>query len=99
MDRAQTTPAEWQPMSAVPLIEDQSVLLLTNTGVVEARYSPGQWSEDREGASYDGPVWVCCDDTFQIEIEEIGEDPIEWHHGSAVGWLPRSVLPIAPESV
>lgn len=87
----------WRDMQTVPLVDDAPILLLTSyNGVTEARYSPGYWTDHHEGREYSGPVWVCGDDEWQIEIEEISKDPSEWRHGSALGWLPRSALPAPP---
>lgn len=93
------TPPGWNPMSIVPLVEDEQILLVTSyNGVTEARFSPGYWTDHYEGREYNGPVWVCGDDEWQIEIEETSEDTAEWRHGSAIGWLPRTALPAAPEA-
>lgn len=89
----------WRTINTVPLVPDEPLLLLSRIhGVVEAWYSPGYWSEETPDhpREYSGPAWVCGDDAFQIEIEEIGRDPANWHHGEAIGWLPRSVLPAPP---
>lgn len=84
--------SEWQPIETVPMKEDVGLLLLTSVGVTEARYSSGYWSRSIDGDEWNGPVWVCCDDTWQIEIEQIGEN--DFHHGQATHWMP---LPEPPK--
>jgi hypothetical protein len=73
------------PMATVP--RDRPVLLLTKTGIVSAWFAPGEWTEHYEyGREYNGPVWVCNDDQFQIEVEEISQDPADDDHNGCLGW-------------
>jgi hypothetical protein len=94
---AQVAPTGWRAMATAPRDENIQVLLLTKThGVTEARWGPGQWDENMpEGPrEYSGAVWVCGDDAWQIEVEEL---PDGYHDGDAVGWLPRAALPETPD--
>jgi hypothetical protein len=74
--------------------ETHILLFTTCHGIVEAWFSPGQWHDYHEGREYDGPVWVCADDAFQIEIEEIPPEYGGFHHGTATHWMP---LPEPPK--
>jgi hypothetical protein len=85
----------WLSMKTAPRDEDTSIMLFTRRGQVEARFSPGYWTETLEGREYNGPVWVCCDDTFQIEIEHTGPD--EYHDGEALFWRPLFQKPITEQ--
>ncbi len=78
-------------MSSAPKKENIEIILLTKTGIVSAYYSPGRWSDETPDhpKEYDGPVWVCYDDQFQIEIEETPDGD----YCEALGWLPRDSLP------
>lgn len=64
----------------------KEILLWTTSGVTQARYAAGEWHDYLEGREYDGPVWVCCDDHWQIEIEECSKNRREWYHGEAKYW-------------
>lgn len=75
----------WQPIATAPRDETHILLFTTVHGQVEAWFSAGGWSETIDGREYDGPVWVCGDDAFQIEIEEI---PDGYHDGAATHWMP-----------
>jgi hypothetical protein len=87
---------EWKPIETVPR-DGSQVLLFTKThGVTEARFSAGEWSEHHEyGRQYDGPVWVCGDDAWQIEVEE---GPDGFHDGEATHWMPVMSPPVANAS-
>lgn len=90
------TPKGWNPMRDAPRDGSQIIALHRTHGVMEARFSPGSWSEDTPvaPAEYDGAVWVLGDDVAQVEVEECGADaPEPFHDGELVGWLPRSALP------
>jgi len=81
----------WMPIETAPLDETE-ILILTSRGVTQARFSPGEWTTHHEyGPEYSGAVWVCCDDTWQVEIEETPEGNF---HGEATHWMP---LPEAPQ--
>ena len=64
--------------------DGKPVLIRTNTGVVEAWWKKGGWSEDPQYPLYDfsGFVWVCYGDKFQEELDD------------ATHWMP---LPADPE--
>lgn len=85
----------WLRMDKAPRDGSQVLLLSKMHGVVEARFSPGEWSEATPDhpREYSGAVWVCGDDVFQIEVEETPEG---YDDGEAIGWLPRAVLPEGP---
>ena len=86
----------WQPIETAPR-DGTSVLLFTAChGITQAWFSAGEWEEHYEyGPQYNGPVWVCADDAFQIEVEEMGPDVDDMHHGTATHWQP---LPPPPET-
>jgi len=84
------TATDWKPIETAPL-DGSEILILTAIGATQARFAPGGWSDHHEGREYYGPVWVCCDDKWQIEIEDCGKDGM--HHGMATHWMP---LPAAP---
>jgi len=85
----------WQPIETAPK-EGSEILILTSAGVTQARFSPGEWHDYQEGREYDGPVWVCCDDKWLIEIEDCGEHGM--NHGTASHWMPLPALPRAERS-
>lgn len=78
----------WQPISTAPLDGTHVLLFTTTHGMVEAWFAPGEWHDYLEGREYDGPAWVCGDDAFQIEIEELPEEYGGLHHGAATHWMP-----------
>jgi hypothetical protein len=47
------------------------VLILTHTGIVEAWWDEGEWSEDTpiSPAEFSGFNWVCYDDAFIEELD------------------------------
>lgn len=77
--------SEWKPIYSAPR-DGSEILILTSVGITQARFAPGEWHNYAEGREYDGPVWVCCDDTWQIEIEDCGEHGL--NHGIATHWMP-----------
>lgn len=81
----------WQPVATAPQDETHILLFTTCHGMVEAWFFAGRWVEFHEGREYEGPSWVCADDAFQIEVEEIGGG--EMHHGTATHWM---ALPAPP---
>ena len=52
--------------------DGKAVLIKTNTGVVEAWWHEGGWTDATPDhpAEYDGWYWVCYDDQFQVELDE-----------------------------
>lgn len=80
----------WRPLSDTQWLDGRDVLIKAHDMIVQARYSAGSWSNDTPiaPAEYDGAVWVCFDDEFQFEIEEISNDPAIWHHGPVTAWMP-----------
>ena len=92
--------SEWQPIETAlddpgVYAGDLEILILTNVGVTQARFCAGEWTENQEGREYDGAVWACCDDAWQIEIEECGHNTAEWDHGMATHWMPLPKPPLA----
>lgn len=83
----------WNPMRSAPRDETPVLLLSKTHGVVEGRFSPGEWSSETPDnpREYSGAVWVCGDDAWQVEVEET---PYGYHDGEIVGWLPRTTLPL-----
>lgn len=70
---------EWQPIETAlddpeVLSSEREILLLTSFGETRARFCAGDWADYPEGREYNGAVWSCCDDTWQIEIEETSKD-------------------------
>jgi hypothetical protein len=80
----------WKSIQTAPL-DGSEILILTTIGITQARFAAGEWHNYVEGREYDGPVWVCCDDKWQIEIED-GEYSVD--HGMATHWMP---LPESPK--
>ncbi len=83
----------WQPIATAPL-DGTEILLYTERGIVQARFCPGEWHDYLEGREYDGPVWSCVDDAFQIEIEETPDGLL---HGEATHWAPLPSPPAKEE--
>jgi hypothetical protein len=52
--------------------DGKAVLIKTTTGVVEAWWYGGGWSEATPDhpAEYDGWYWVCYDDQFRAELDD-----------------------------
>lgn len=85
--------SEWQPIETAPRDGSHILIHTRNHGAVEAWFSPGEWSDNYEcGREYNGPVWVCGDDAWQVEIEEVPEG---FHDSEATHWRP---LPAPPRS-
>lgn len=84
---------QWQPIETAPL-DGSDIVILANEMEIEARFSPGEWSEDTpiSPAEYTGPVWVGFDDAVQFEIEET---PDGFWHGPVTHWKPKTPLPTA----
>ena len=99
-DLAHTAIAEcfkWRDINDAPR-DGTHILLSTRRGLVEAWFSSGYWTEETpsNAREYNGPVWVCADDTFQIEVEE-GPSPGDDNHGEALGWMPLPDPPKEPK--
>ena len=96
-DMQRMSTINWQPMSTAPRDNETPVLLFTTDhGIVQAWFSPGQWYEHQEGRDYEGAVWVCGDDAFQIEVEEYVEAEgaeYPFHDGTAKAWAEMPNLP------
>ena len=84
---------EWRELHAdTSWIDGRDVVLLAYGMEVQARYCPGEPVQcGLEAIEYDGAVWSCFDDKFQIEIEEISDDPA--HHHSRAANVGQLVLP------
>ena len=78
-------------------LDGRDVILLAHDMEVQARYCPGEWSDDTptNPREYPGAVWSCFDDKFQIDIEETSRNPVEWHHGPATHWRETTARPRA----
>ena len=76
---------KWQSIATAPR-DGTEVILLTSTGAVSAHYDKGAgWSDDPiNGRDYEGPSWVCYDNTFLIEIEETPDGEC----CEVLGWMP-----------
>lgn len=85
---------QWRSMRSAPRNGDPIFLLLERHGVVEARFDQGTWSDETpdHGREYSGSAWICGDDVFQIEVDEL-PIPYGYHDAGCLGWLPRSALP------
>lgn len=82
---------EWKKISTAPL-DGTPVILFTKTyGICEAWFDEGYWSESTpvSPAEYSGSAWICCDDQFQIEVEEWCEDSALWNHGEVTHWAEK----------
>lgn len=92
----------WKKLSEdTSWIDGRDIILLAHGMEVQARYCKGEWSfslETISGEEYDGAVWSCFDDEFQIEIEEIGYDPSNWCHGQATHWRELTERPYADDA-
>ena len=84
----------WRDMTDTAWLEGKDVVLFVKGMEVSARYCPGEWTDHHEGREYNGPVWSCFDDAFQLEIEETSPDAAEWFHDGATHWR----LPTPPEN-
>lgn len=87
----------WRPISDTVWHDGRDVVLLANGMEVQARFCPGEWSEDTlvSPREYSGAVWSCFDDAFQFEIEELSHEPSEWWHGEVTHWrelTPKTAL-------
>lgn len=92
----------WYSMSTAPREAGESILLLHRShGVIEGRFSKGEWSDDTPDhpREYSGSAWICGDDAFQEEVEEIPAEHGGYDDGEIIGWLPRDALPTSPEEV
>ena len=58
--------------SAAPF-DGNPVLVKTNTGIVEAWWDKPRRRETQEGDEYEGFQWVCYDDQFQCELDDVKE--------------------------
>lgn len=52
--------------------DGKPVLIRTNTGIVEAWWCVGEWSDETPDhpREYDGWYWVCSDDEFHVELDD-----------------------------
>ncbi len=84
----------WRPIGTAPQ-DGSEILLLAHGMVIQARFSPGRWSDETPDhpREYDGPVWCAFDDAIQFEIEEIPEEHGGDHHGQVTHWRPLLELP------
>lgn len=80
----------WRPIDTARLDGSDVLIYSTAHGVVQAHFDKGGWHDTMEGREYDGPVWVCGDDAWQIEVEW-SEDG--YWHAEAIAWQP---LPAPP---
>ena len=61
-------------------------MILTDIGAVEAWWAEGEWHETLEGKEYEGFCWVCYDDKFQLELDEVKY------------WMPLQAKPTEPDA-
>jgi hypothetical protein len=80
----------WRPIDTAPLDGSDVLLYTTNHGVTQAHFDKGGWYDTIEGREHDGPVWVCGDDAWQIEVEW-AED--SYWHAEAIAWQPVPTSP------
>lgn len=60
--------------------DGKPVLVKTHIGVVEAWWDHGRLYQTQEGTEADGFCWVCYDDAFQLEL-----DDVQW-------WMPLPLV-------
>lgn len=53
--------------------DGREYLMKTNVGVVSGHWFHGEWSDDTpvSPSEYNGWCWVCYDDAFQLELDEV----------------------------
>lgn len=92
--RADLAPA-WQPIAAAPMSGETVWLFTTCHGVCEAWFCEGEWSRDspNRAAEYSGDMWVCCDDSFQIEVCINGLGDGVDDHGTATHFMAPAPSP------
>lgn len=88
--------SEWQTIETAPRDGTTVLLYTTCHGACEAWFSKGEWSQETpiNPREYSGSAWVCCDDAFQIEVEEYGPNGRRYYDGTATHWMP---LPAPPK--
>ena len=76
--------SDWKPINTAPR-DGTEILLFGRRGVVSGWWADGESYQTDSGMEYDGPVWVCLDDTYEAEIEDFGDGDIscEFTH-----WMP-----------
>lgn len=87
-------------MSETSWLDGRDIVLLYHGMEVQARYCEGQWTPQSPiadaDAEYDGAVWSCVDDEFQIEIEEVSPFAYEWSHNGVTHWRELTPRPPVP---
>lgn len=80
----------WHPIETAPRDGTDILIFTTVHGITQARFARGEWSHTIDGDEYDGPVWVCGDDAWTIEVEE-SEDG--FYDAEATHWMPLLASP------
>jgi hypothetical protein len=83
---------EWRPIETAPR-DGSDILLLASGMAIEARFCPGEWSDETpiSPREYSGAVWSAFDDALQFLIEETSEGDF---HGQVTHWRPLPAPPV-----
>ena len=68
--------SDWKPMTDTAWLDGQDLVIFAHGMEIQARYYPGEWSEDTPISyrEYSGAVWSAFDDAVTFEIEECSHD-------------------------
>lgn len=92
----------WLSMDDAPRNGTDILLLHRVHGVIQGRFSQGEWSEATPDhpREYSGSAWILGDDVAAEEVEELPREHGGYQDGDVIGWLPRDALPrLSPEDM
>lgn len=81
---------DWQPIHTAPRDGTDVLLFDPNLGIFEARYCPCEVVDTIHGMEAEGGIWVCIDDIFQLEVEELPNT--KYLDGTVTHWAPLDGL-------
>lgn len=81
---------DWQPIHTAPRDGTDVLLFDTNLGIFEACYISCKIFDTAHGLDVEGGIWLCIDDTFQLEVEEFPNS--EYGDGTVTHWAPLDEL-------